>query len=191
MKILELGCGNYKGKGCPYKGEVIGVDIDSNSQADVVWDLEKFPYPFQDNEFDAVYSHHCLEHLEDTVAVMNEIWRITKSGGKVFIVVPYGVSEWSHSNPTHRKFFAYNSITHFTPPNSNKFRLVSTHINYIFAGFPELMSWRGRLFRKLMKPLDWLINISPSYYGKIGRFYIGDADEIEWELSVVKEERVR
>ncbi|QLJ53521.1 MAG: SAM-dependent methyltransferase (plasmid) [Candidatus Fermentimicrarchaeum limneticum] len=196
MKVLELGCGKYKGGGCPYKGEIVGVDIDPDSKADIIADLNAFPWSgkdrdncmvyFQPDEFDAVYSHHCLEHLEDTVKVMDEIWRITKPKGRVFIVVPYGVSEWSHSNPTHRKFFAHNSITHFTSPNSKRFRLVSTHLNYIFAGFPELMSWKGRLFRKLMKPLDWLVNLSPSYYGKLGRFYVGDADEIEWELEVVK-----
>jgi SAM-dependent methyltransferase len=200
-RVLELGCGKYKGGGCPYKGDITGVDIDPDSKADIIADLNVFPWSgkdrenymvyFQPDEFDAVYSHHCLEHLEDTVKVMGEIWRVCRNGARVFIVVPYGVSEWAHSNPTHRKFFAYNSMGHFTPPNSTKFRLIRTHLNYVFAGFPELMSWKGRLFRKLMKPMDWLINLSPSYYGKIGRHYLGDADEIEWELSVVKEEKVR
>lgn len=192
-KILELGCGNKKGCGCPYEGEITGVDVDKDSQADVIWNLEKFPYPFKDNEFDAVYTHHCVEHLADTIAVMNELHRITKAKGRVTILVPYGSSAWSLSNVTHKKFFNADSIKFFTAGNSNSmktppFRLLRVRYNYIYSGFPELQSWKGKLFRKVMKPMDWLINWNHAFYDKILRHYVGDADEIEWELSVIKED---
>ncbi|NYZ75675.1 class I SAM-dependent methyltransferase [Candidatus Micrarchaeota archaeon] len=181
MKILELGCGNKKGCGCPYKGDIVGVDISPDSKADIIWNLEKFPYPFKNNEFDAVYIHHCLEHLEDTVKVMDQIWKITKPHGKVLILVPYGASAWSLTNPTHKKFFNYATLTDF-----KGFKVLKCKYNYVHRGFPELQSWKGRLLRQLTKPMDWLINANPYIYDKILRHYLGDADEIEWELEVIK-----
>ena len=41
MKILDLGCGKRKQK------DAIGVDMSEDSDADVIHDLNKFPYPFE------------------------------------------------------------------------------------------------------------------------------------------------
>jgi len=67
MRILDLGCGKRKYQSKNLKDEVIGVDVDKNSQADVIHNLDKFPYPFQNNEFDLVYASHILEHLDNPV----------------------------------------------------------------------------------------------------------------------------
>jgi SAM-dependent methyltransferase len=182
MRILELGCGNKKGCGCPYKGEITGVDADPKSQADVIWNLEKFPYPFKDSEFDAVYSHHCVEHLGDTLKVMEEIARITKPHGKVTMLVPYGKGRLALGNVTHKKFFsaeAINSVAGF----NQKIKVLKSEYHLIHRGFPELQNWKGRLLRQLATPIDFLINLNPGLYERIGLF---PADEIEWELEVVK-----
>jgi SAM-dependent methyltransferase len=189
MKILELGCGKRKGCGCPYTGEIIGMDIDPNSQADVIHDCEKFPYPFKDNEFDAVFMQHSLEHFQDTVAVMKEVWRITKPNGRVYIVVPYGASAWSLQNVMHKKFFNIDSLDIFTKKEffgKPLFKILKKEFKYIFKGDPKHQSWKGKLLRKVMIPIDWLINLNHYLYEKIGRYYIGDADEIHWELEVIK-----
>jgi len=39
MRILELGCGINKGRGCPYASKIVGVDVNPKSKADVM----KFP----------------------------------------------------------------------------------------------------------------------------------------------------
>jgi hypothetical protein len=49
MKILDVGCGKNKRKGA------IGIDIDPNSDADVIHDLNIFPWPFNDNELILYY----------------------------------------------------------------------------------------------------------------------------------------
>ena len=46
MKILDVGCGIHK-----YPG-AIGVDRNPASRADVICDLDHFPYPFADSSFD-------------------------------------------------------------------------------------------------------------------------------------------
>ena len=103
-KILEIGCGKK-----PYKGnedeEVIHLDKVKLDDVEVVWNLNNFPYPFQDNEFDEVIAFHTLEHLDNLVKTMEEIWRITKNGGIVKIKVPYAKSSNAFSDPTHKYFF--------------------------------------------------------------------------------------
>ena len=53
---LDLACGNNKQKG------FIGVDITKKgTQADIEWDLMKFPWEFaKDNSADEVFSSHFL-----------------------------------------------------------------------------------------------------------------------------------
>ena len=48
MKILDVGCGKSK-----YPGS-IGIDISEKTDADVIHDLNKIPYPFEDNTFDYI-----------------------------------------------------------------------------------------------------------------------------------------
>ncbi len=71
---LNLGCGSEYLKG------YINIDI-MQGVADVVWDLNKCPYPFEDDSVDYVLAKHVLEHLDDVISVMNELHRIVKKGG--------------------------------------------------------------------------------------------------------------
>ena len=69
MKVLELGCGFNKTPGA------FGIDIIRGSQADILHDLNTFPYPFADSEWDRILCRDVLEHLD---AASFEPWR--KSG---------------------------------------------------------------------------------------------------------------
>ena len=46
IKILDLGCGKKKRPGS------VGVDINPNSDADIIHDLNVFPYPFENSSFE-------------------------------------------------------------------------------------------------------------------------------------------
>jgi ubiquinone/menaquinone biosynthesis C-methylase UbiE len=107
MKILDLGCGNSKKQGS------IGVDSNPRTSPDVLHDLNKFPYPFENNFFDQIFLDNSLEHLEDVVSVMEEIYRITKPGGNIKIIVPYFRSLWAFGDITHKTFFAVRSMELF------------------------------------------------------------------------------
>ena len=88
MKILDVGCGTNK-----YPG-AIGIDVDPNSAADIVHDLNSFPYPFYDNQFDKIICHNVLEHINDVPRTMEEIWRIGKNEAIVEIIAPFPSSRW-------------------------------------------------------------------------------------------------
>ncbi|HUJ76103.1 MAG TPA: methyltransferase domain-containing protein, partial [bacterium] len=81
--ILDLGCGRNKLAGA------LGVDRNPASQADLLCDLNAVPYPFRADSFDEIHLHHVVEHLEDVVAVVMEIWRIARHGARVIIATPH------------------------------------------------------------------------------------------------------
>jgi predicted SAM-dependent methyltransferase len=109
MKILDLGCGKKK------RLNSIGVDFSNRHDADVIHNLNVFPYPFESCSIDEVYMDNVLEHLDDSMRVMEEIYRITKMKGKVKVVVPYFRSVWAFIDPTHKTFYTVNSFAYYDP----------------------------------------------------------------------------
>lgn len=106
-KILDVGCGNNK-----YPGAV-GIDVNPRTQADVIHDLGVVPYPFDDNEFDEVFSHHVVEHVPDVMAFISELHRITRPGGRIRLITPhYSNPDWP-TDPTHRNHFNSYSFNCF------------------------------------------------------------------------------
>ena len=74
-RILELGCGFSKTPGA------YGVDIIAGSSADLIHDLDVFPYPIADSAWDRIICRDVLEHVADFVRTMEEIWRSRQFGG--------------------------------------------------------------------------------------------------------------
>jgi len=113
-RILELGCGKK-----PYQPkigeEVIHLDIVKLPHVEVVWDLNRIPYPFPDNYFDEVIATHVLEHLDDIVCVMKEIWRILKPNGVLKITSPHFSNYDAFRDPTHKHFFTFETFDYFEP----------------------------------------------------------------------------
>jgi SAM-dependent methyltransferase len=123
-KILDLGCGKKK-----YPGS-IGLDISPDTDADVIHDMNKTPYPFEDNTFDFVYMDNIIEHVNDIIEVMEEVYRITKNGAKVKIIVPYFRSLYAFIDPTHKHFFTTMSFNYFEP--GHKFNQLYKYSNAQF-----------------------------------------------------------
>ena len=123
----DLACGNNLGGG--QKG-FIGVDIvgKPHTQADIVWDLMKFPWEFaKDNSVDEVFASHFIEHIpHQTLEInrpgfddpmfhfMDEIYRILKPGGLARFVAPYYTSVRAFQDPTHLRFISEPMFGYFT-----------------------------------------------------------------------------
>ncbi|MBY0206804.1 class I SAM-dependent methyltransferase [Paenibacillus cucumis (ex Kampfer et al. 2016)] len=95
---IDLGCGTAKRKG------FIGVDRFLLPGVDIAADLNK-RLPFEDNSVDLVYASHSLEHVQDLMFTMNEIYRICRHGAQVCIVVPYSEQKLNYANPYHLQVF--------------------------------------------------------------------------------------
>ncbi|MEZ5346405.1 MAG: methyltransferase domain-containing protein [Pyrinomonadaceae bacterium] len=106
-KILDVGCGANKFEGS------IGLDNNPRTGADVIHDLGVVPYPFDDDEFDLIVSHHAVEHIPDVIAFVEELYRITKNGGRIRLLTPhYTNPDWA-TDPTHRNHFNSYSFNQF------------------------------------------------------------------------------
>jgi len=96
LRILDVGCGINKAPGA------IGIDRNPASAADVLCDLDHFPYPFRDNSFDRLEAVHVIEHVSDVIRTMEEFHRLVRPGGRIRVVTPHYTDFSSYCDPTHR-----------------------------------------------------------------------------------------
>jgi len=146
LTILDLGCGKKKRKGA------IGVDYSSRLDADVIHDLNVFPYPFDSETADEVYLDNVLEHLDQPMRVMEEVYRIVKPGGAVKVIVPYFRSRWAFIDPTHCHYFTVDSFAYYDPRSKICMRYAYTDARFIVEKviFNETLQ-NGPLKQLLMK----------------------------------------
>jgi SAM-dependent methyltransferase len=94
------------------------VNVDKSGTPDVKWDLEVFPWPWEDSSIDEVLISHVLEHLGETTAVffgvIKELYRICKHGARILIAVPHPRNDNFLSDPTHVRSFMPESFTFYS-----------------------------------------------------------------------------
>ncbi len=103
---LDIGCGKNKKTG------FIGVDIDKNSDVDIV--ASALNLPFEDSTVSEVNSSHLVEHLypNEVPKFFNEIYRVLKKGGVAKIKID---RDWSErkllkKDPEHKKRYSVEEI---------------------------------------------------------------------------------
>jgi SAM-dependent methyltransferase len=175
VKILDLGCGNKRRPG------TIGVDFSDRFQPDVIHDLNVFPYPFESNSIDKIYLDNVLEHLDNPLRVMEELFRITKDGAEVVVIVPYFRSRWAAIDMTHKTLFTVDSFAYFDPTNE-----ICKRYDYTDARFKI----KKRIFNEEVKSnflkqfLVKLANRFPNSYENI-LSHLVPLDDITFYLSRV------
>ena len=65
--------------------DYLTADIESPI-ADLHFDLHQIP--LEDNRFDVVFCNHVMEHVEDPIQCMKELYRVMKKGGWALMQVP-------------------------------------------------------------------------------------------------------
>lgn len=108
--VLELGSGANPTV-IPNR-RIIHLDMVDGPHVEIVCNLEH-GIPFPANVFDHILAVNMIEHLEDTVAIMNEMHRVLKPGGEAFIRVPTWGSPAHRIDPTHKKGFTEKSFDFF------------------------------------------------------------------------------
>ena len=88
--IISLGSGIKK-----IRNDVINVDFYPFTNVNVVADISRLP--FKDGSVDVIINEFVLEHVKDPRLVIKEIYRVLKTGGLVYIAVPFVAS--FHSSP--------------------------------------------------------------------------------------------
>lgn len=107
QRKIDFGCGPNKKEG------FIGVDtLPFDGKVDVVMDIGKDQWPWEDESVDEVHSSHFIEHLDaqERIRFFNELYRVMKKDSTATIVVPH----WSSGR-------AYGDLTHKWPPVADFF----------------------------------------------------------------------
>lgn len=85
-KLLDIGCGNK-----PYKKflectEYVGLDTDEKVSPDIVGDVTNLP--FEDETFDSILCTEVLEHIPDITKALQEMYRVLRKDGNIYLTVP-------------------------------------------------------------------------------------------------------
>jgi SAM-dependent methyltransferase len=108
MTTLSVGCGRQ-----PPQPDLVRLDKFSKLEPDVVWDLEKFPYPLEDSSFSDIECFDVIEHLEDIPKTLEEFHRILEPQGLLKITTPHFSCANSFIDPTHKWHLSYFSFDYF------------------------------------------------------------------------------
>ena len=75
-------------------------------------DLEKDPFPFEDNSFDFVFSKSVLEHVYNTENIVQETYRVLKPNGITVQLTPDWATDYKYfwDDPTHVKPFTRKGL---------------------------------------------------------------------------------
>jgi hypothetical protein len=114
-RVLQLGCGKK------YDAEAVNVDSVASTNPDLVHDLDVRPWPLPDDHFREVRAYDVIEHLDNVVAVMEEIHRVCRNGAVVKITVPHFSCANAFTDITHRHYFSAASFDYFTGANDFDF----------------------------------------------------------------------
>jgi len=108
---LDIGCGENKQAG------FVGMDRRKLDTVDIVHDCEVFPYPFPDESCSVILMSHIIEHLDPKLMIdlFNELWRIMKPEGQLWLSLPYGVSYGFQQDPTHKNACNEATWTYYDP----------------------------------------------------------------------------
>ncbi len=174
-RILDVGCGINK-----YPGSV-GIDRLRGTAADVVHDLDAFPWPLEDSSFDQIRLIHVIEHVGDVIRTMEEIHRIGRVGARVVIATPHYTDFSSFCDPTHRWHLNSYSLRYFGDDNAGygyysraRFREISTRVRL-------LRFWR-------LLGFEMLVNAIPNFrrFWEHYLCFVVRGKVIEFELEVLK-----
>lgn len=174
-RVLELGCGQVK-----RESTSVAIDINPNSKADVIHDLNVVPYPFADSTFDVIIAEHVLEHLDDIVKVVEEIHRIGRAGGRLLVEVPFYSSYLFFTDPTHRHAFGTRSFDYFvSEEHLNQYRY--SHASFRKLDVRLMSLGRRRLFRWAER---WVNSNLLLYERRMA--FLFPMDIIRFDLEIVK-----
>jgi SAM-dependent methyltransferase len=125
---LDVGCGRNKQPGC------LGIDRFPMPGVDIVHDLQRFPWPVPSGICSMIVMSHFWEHVEPRfrTPLMEELWRIIRPDGQLFIACPYAGTWLAHAHPEH-----------YSCPNEATFTFYDPNYPLFWSGsYGRVKPWR-------------------------------------------------
>ncbi len=174
-RILDVGCGVNKLAGA------VGIDRNPRTRADVLCDLDHFPYPFRDGSFDRLQAIHVIEHVSDVIRTMEEFHRLVRPGGTIFLATPHYTDFSSFCDPTHRWHLNSFSFRYFGENNAGYGYYSSAKLREKKVRVKLLALWRYLGF-------ELLVNAFPRFrrFWEHYLCYVVRGKVLEFEFEVLK-----
>lgn len=179
---LNLGSGEFPKQG------FVNVDSEAHVRPDTVHNLDTFPYPFPDNEFELVEADHVLEHLNHPFATMKEIYRVLVPGGRATIRVPHFSRGFTHAD--HKRGFDVTFPYYFRRDFKGgytgvEFELVRMRLTWFAQPYLKKQILSAPVFWGMTVVgaiIDALANLSPALCSRIWCYWVGGFEQIEYEF---------
>ena len=168
-RILDVGCGT--GLNASFLAAaghtIVGVDVSpvaidrfrANGFEGFVADIETQNLAVKDDSFDIVYASEVIEHCVDTRAFLEELFRVLKPGGTLFLSTPnsafwayrvlgiLGRTASDYQHPGHVRFFSRRGLRRAVEAVGFKVTSVAGRHMYLLVGshFDAI----GHLLRRL------------------------------------------
>ena len=110
---LNVGCGRNIQEGW------INLDSAALPGVDLVCDLEhvrETPIGLPDECVEQFLISHVIEHIRDSLGLMQELWRLATPGAVAVIRVPHGGSDDAWEDPTHVRAYFPGSFGYLSQP---------------------------------------------------------------------------
>lgn len=162
--ILDAGAGECQYKKFFTNHTYVGIDLGIGQQdwnyhnLDVISNLENLP--FKDNSFDSILCIQVLEHVKEPLLVLQELNRVLKNDGQLYLSVPQG---WCvHQAPY--DFYRYTNYgihylldkSHFTVDYIKETTGYFGYLANRLLFFPKIIFWsiRNVYVRLLLLPFE-------------------------------------
>jgi len=99
--------------------------------ADLHFDLHHIP--LEDNQFDVVFCNHVMEHVDDPIQCMTELFRVMKIGGWAIMQVPQDFS----------REVTYEDASIVTPEEREKHFWQYDHVRLFGKDYPDWLKRAG------------------------------------------------
>lgn len=155
---LDLGAGRIQ-----RMPGAIRLDCSREAKPDVVADVDRGGLPFRSGCFASVGAFDVLEHVDDLVHVVEEVHRVLRPGGVLFITTPHFSSANAYTDPTHRRALGVRSFDFFVPGHelqyysSARFRVRARRLHFHGAVLGRILSRFARAWPDTYETrLAWL-----------------------------------
>lgn len=149
---LNLGCGDDIRQG------YVNCDLFKLQGVDLIIDLDK-PLPFPDKSVDEVLFYNAIEHVKEPIFTIEEIWRVCKTGAKIFISAPHTANHVLNGKLVHRRnginaftFKSFNEKERYHYMSKAHFKILEVH--YTMFCF----KWLTKFFEKHFILTEYLIS---------------------------------
>lgn len=181
---LNIGCGKDLKEG------YVNLDV-VNYGGNQIHDLNKFPYPFEENTFDEIYASHILEHLDNFHNSVTELYRIAKPDALIFVFAPFFLNTKYFGEPDHKIPFSIRTFDNYEYLGNRKLKFyekwkLEHRTNY--EGKAQFEIIEKKFITSHFSALSWMdhiVNIEPVIYE---RFCAGifSPEEVYFKLRVKK-----